>query len=211
MLLAHATKLRGQDAQAVSLLTQSVRLCREIGERRLIGTCADVAALLLAGEQPLSAATLVGASDALRVSGFARNAYERHVHSRVIKALAARLAADDLESARDRGRSWTLEQTVDELLVLEEDVTGRALASSNESMAHAQMELSDREREILKMMSQGMSNREIAAELVISERTARTHVSNVLAKLGLASRTQAALWAVREGLVDDLRPDSRLA
>jgi DNA-binding NarL/FixJ family response regulator len=60
--------------------------------------------------------------------------------------------------------------------------------------------LTPREREILVLVAQGKSNRDIAETLVISERTARTHVSNVLTKLGLASRTQAALWAVREGL-----------
>ncbi|SDY47142.1 DNA-binding response regulator, NarL/FixJ family, contains REC and HTH domains [Amycolatopsis xylanica] len=61
--------------------------------------------------------------------------------------------------------------------------------------------LTPREREILVLVAQGKSNRDIADALVISERTARTHVSNVLSKLDLASRTQAALWAVREGLV----------
>ncbi len=60
--------------------------------------------------------------------------------------------------------------------------------------------LTDREREILVLVAQGKANKEIASELVISERTARTHVSNILAKLDLSSRTQAALWAVREGL-----------
>jgi DNA-binding NarL/FixJ family response regulator len=60
--------------------------------------------------------------------------------------------------------------------------------------------LTHREREILLLVAQGQANKEIAAELVISERTARTHVSNILSKLGLTSRTQAALWAVREGL-----------
>jgi DNA-binding NarL/FixJ family response regulator len=65
------------------------------------------------------------------------------------------------------------------------------------------VELTDREREILRLVAAGMANKEIASELVISERTARTHVSNILRKLGLASRTQAALWAVREGLVDE--------
>jgi DNA-binding NarL/FixJ family response regulator len=61
--------------------------------------------------------------------------------------------------------------------------------------------LTHREREILLLVARGQANKEIAAELVISERTARTHVSNILSKLGLTSRTQAALWAVREGLV----------
>lgn len=59
--------------------------------------------------------------------------------------------------------------------------------------------LTNREQEVLKLVATGMSNREIAKSLMISERTARTHVSNMLIKLGLPSRTQAALWAVREG------------
>lgn len=61
--------------------------------------------------------------------------------------------------------------------------------------------LTAREREILALVAQGYANREIAERLVISERTARTHVSNVLSKLRLASRTQAALLAIREGLI----------
>jgi len=51
-------------------------------------------------------------------------------------------------------------------------------------------------------MRAGKTNNEIAAELQISERTARTHVSTILGKLDLTSRTQAALWAVRQGLVE---------
>jgi DNA-binding NarL/FixJ family response regulator len=62
--------------------------------------------------------------------------------------------------------------------------------------------LTRRELEVLALVGTGRANKEIAAELSISERTARTHVSNILRKLGLASRTQAALWAVREGLVE---------
>ena len=54
--------------------------------------------------------------------------------------------------------------------------------------------------EVLKLVAQGQSNQEIAEQLVISEATARTHVSNILRKLHLASRTQAALYALREGL-----------
>jgi DNA-binding NarL/FixJ family response regulator len=56
--------------------------------------------------------------------------------------------------------------------------------------------LTDREREVLALVAKGRSNKEIATELAITERTARTHVSNILGKLDLASRTQAALWAI---------------
>ncbi len=62
--------------------------------------------------------------------------------------------------------------------------------------------LTQRETDILKLIGKGLSNKEIAAELGIGEKTVRTHVSNVLAKLNVNSRTQAALHAVRIGLVD---------
>ena len=61
-------------------------------------------------------------------------------------------------------------------------------------------ELTSRELEVLRLLGAGETNKGIAAALGITERTARTHVSHILAKLGLRSRTQAALWAAREGL-----------
>ena len=66
--------------------------------------------------------------------------------------------------------------------------------------------LTEREVEVLQVVAKGKSNQEIAAELMISEATVRTHVSNILGKLHLASRTQAALYALREGLasLDDV-------
>ena len=61
--------------------------------------------------------------------------------------------------------------------------------------------LTAREKEVLILIAEGRSNKDIAQHLVISERTARTHVSHLLTKMGLTSRTQAALLAVKEGLV----------
>jgi DNA-binding NarL/FixJ family response regulator len=63
-------------------------------------------------------------------------------------------------------------------------------------------ELTSRELDVLRLVAAGEPNKQIAAELAISERTARTHVSRILRKLHLSSRTQAALWAVGEGLVE---------
>jgi NarL family two-component system response regulator LiaR len=59
--------------------------------------------------------------------------------------------------------------------------------------------LTPREREVLELIGRGLSNKRIALELGIAEKTAKTHVSNVLGKLGLADRTQAALYATRQG------------
>lgn len=63
-------------------------------------------------------------------------------------------------------------------------------------------ELTPREWEVIRLIGEGDANKTIASKLGISERTARTHVSNILAKLGLSSRTQAALWAAREGVAE---------
>jgi DNA-binding NarL/FixJ family response regulator len=67
----------------------------------------------------------------------------------------------------------------------------------------ARSKLTVRELEVLRLVASGKANKEIAAELVISERTARAHVSNVLRKIGVRSRTQAALLAVHEGIIND--------
>ena len=63
-------------------------------------------------------------------------------------------------------------------------------------------ELTERELDVLRHIAKGMSNREIARALVVTEKTVKTHVSNILAKLHLADRTQAALYAVRRGIAE---------
>jgi DNA-binding NarL/FixJ family response regulator len=61
--------------------------------------------------------------------------------------------------------------------------------------------LTERETEVLRLLAQGQSNKQIAHSLHIAEKTVKTHVSNILSKLGVQSRTQATLYAVRTGLV----------
>jgi DNA-binding NarL/FixJ family response regulator len=84
---------------------------------------------------------------------------------------------------------------------LDPAIAGRLIrALRTPSTPHPGSALTGRERQVLRLVAAGKANKEIAAELSISERTARTHMSSILAKLGMTSRTQAALWAVREGL-----------
>jgi DNA-binding NarL/FixJ family response regulator len=88
-------------------------------------------------------------------------------------------------------------------LQLDPAVARRLMTSMRPETSRSSLkELTARERDVLRLLASGRANKEIAAELALSERTTRTHVSSILRKLGLNSRTQAALWAVREGLVD---------
>ncbi len=84
-------------------------------------------------------------------------------------------------------------------VLLQPEVAGALLAGEHTSGGRGPS-LTEREREVLGLIADGRSNREIARALVLSEKTVKTHVSNILMKLDLADRTQAALWAVRHGI-----------
>ncbi|MCL2555271.1 MAG: response regulator transcription factor [Actinomycetia bacterium] len=86
-------------------------------------------------------------------------------------------------------------------VLLQPEVAGALLAEDHPGGGTGRANtLTDREREVLALIADGRSNREIARALVLSEKTVKTHVSNILMKLDLADRTQAALWAVRNGV-----------
>ncbi|MGP3685105.1 response regulator [Streptomyces sp. IBSNAI002] len=88
-------------------------------------------------------------------------------------------------------------------VLLQPEVAEVLLAQEDQSASSGRPgSLTDREREVLGLVADGRSNREIARALVLSEKTVKTHVSNILMKLDLSDRTQAALWAVRHGIAE---------
>ncbi len=109
---------------------------------------------------------------------------------------AARKALDEesFRLAEDDGRSWSLEQAVD-CALQPLDIPRTELASSAASI------LTPRELDVLRLLIEGCSNQEIAAELFISPHTAISHVANIMNKLDVESRTAAATWAIRQGIV----------
>ena len=94
--------------------------------------------------------------------------------------------------------------------VLHPRVARRLMQEINRSraVADALAALTEREVEVLRLVGEGLSNAEIAARLVISEKTAKSHISNILSKLHLADRTQAAVYAWREGLMHPTAPSA---
>jgi NarL family two-component system response regulator LiaR len=93
--------------------------------------------------------------------------------------------------------------------LLDPAVAARLLeAIAQPAGAPAPERLTPREREVLALLGRGYANKRIARELGVAEKTVKTHVGHVLAKLGVTDRTQAALLAVREGLVESVGPGS---
>jgi DNA-binding NarL/FixJ family response regulator len=77
----------------------------------------------------------------------------------------------------------------------------RKMAASSDEVARAA--LSDQEKRVLKLAAQGKTNKQIAADLFLSDKTVKHHISNILSKLNLSSRAQAAVWATQHGLLDE--------
>jgi DNA-binding NarL/FixJ family response regulator len=105
-------------------------------------------------------------------------------------------AADEVASAVRAAHNGEMHLDAQVARVLAERM--RARRSGKETVET----LTERELDVIALLARGASNKEIASDLFITERTARTHVSNILGKLGLASRTQAALYAVEHKLAD---------
>ncbi len=117
--------------------------------------------------------------------------------SYLLKDVSARELADAIHKAA-RGEAVMAPFVAARLMA---ELRGDANAHTNAS-GHVAPLLSERELDVLRLIAEGASNTEIAERLVVTEHTVKKHVSNILSKLHLADRTQAAVYAWREGMMD---------
>lgn len=120
---------------------------------------------------------------------------------KVFPALQAGASGYLLKTSSASEIAAAIRATVNGQRVIEEEVNEKIQNQSYAEQYFLHEELTNREREVLDLIAQGKSNQEIAEELFITLKTVKTHVSNILSKLAVEDRTQAAIYAFKHGLV----------
>jgi predicted ATPase/DNA-binding CsgD family transcriptional regulator len=199
--LGLAEYLGGSPEAAGALFAESLDLARRTGMRSI--TAYALLGLALAGRDgagPAWSARLHGAADqAFADLGHAIEPLEARLADRDRERLRAAMGAEAFEAEYAAGRVLDPAQVLKTL-----GRTGTAAGQARAPGAgsdEAVTVLSPRELDVLRLVAQGLSNPDIARRLVLSEHTVHRHLANILRKLGLSSRTAAAAWGVRAGLV----------
>jgi DNA-binding CsgD family transcriptional regulator/tetratricopeptide (TPR) repeat protein len=200
---------RGDLPRAAACLAEGLGLIREAGPTQPpgsegthdVGDClAGLARVAAAARRPERAARLLGAAEAwFGARGASPAAPVRAEGERRLAALRSRLAGPALAAARAEGRAMPAEDAVSYALATAEPEAPPAPAPAAAGPP-PRARLSPREEEVAALLIRGLTNRQIAAELVITERTAANHVQHLLDKLGFSTRAQVAAWAVGRGL-----------
>lgn len=166
----------------------------------LIGSlCPDVALVdvELPGMNGIALAREIAASSA-QTRVLVLSAYDDYAY--VIGALEAGVTGYLLKTASARELADAVRTAAGGALVLDESISRRLTRRWRSGLDKAPAALTARESEVLALIARGMSNRQIASALALGQRTVESHVSSVLGKLGLGSRTEAALYAVSHRL-----------
>ncbi|MFI7665709.1 protein kinase [Nocardia sp. NPDC049526] len=189
--LGLATWLQGEGSHAQQLLQESLRVNQRMRSPVVAALDLEGLAWTVADEDGERAAVLMGAAENLlrsAASGFAVFPGATHVHDECERTVRRTLGERRFDTAFRRGQA--MEHNAAVTYALGEAPTATALAS--------QLTLTKRERQVADLIAQGLTNKQIAAKLVISQRTADGHVEHILSKLGFTSRAQIAAWIADE-------------
>jgi DNA-binding CsgD family transcriptional regulator len=186
-------------AGAASMLQDSLAIHVRLGDRWRAASVVETIAELVAPADAELAAALLGGCTALRLAlGAPVPPAERPAVDACLQAVRAALGAGPFARAWQRGEALTLDELRDTAGQAISTLGGHAAAAAEAAPDPLEeFRLTSRELAVLRLLSQGLTNREIGAALLISTGTAGVHVSNILRKLGVTSRVQAAALAQR--------------
>jgi predicted ATPase/DNA-binding CsgD family transcriptional regulator len=200
--LGQVATLRRDAGRGTACFAEALALQADLGDRRGQGlSLAGLAATAALLRQPERAGRLFGAADALLASaGVAMEAHDMAVCEPQRATSRAQIGEAAFTAAWEAGTALPQERAIAEGLELAREVAGMAATTTDPGRSPF-FGLSRRETDVLRLIVEGLSNPEIAAILFISHKTVRNHVTSILAKLGVESRTAAATFALRHGLV----------
>jgi non-specific serine/threonine protein kinase len=194
--LGHSALAVGNVQRSTAYFTESLELRQALGNTLGIAECLEgFAALASAAGRPRRATRLYGAAEALReITGAPLLDADRAEHERLVGGLRNRLGERTLAAEWAAGRAtgpedaarFALRQGSPESAV--EAPTGRPL-------------LTRREQDVTALVARGLTNRQVAEQLLVTPRTIETHLEHIFAKLGVQTRTELVAWAVRQDVV----------
>lgn len=191
--MAVAMWRQGDRSRTIQLLEHSLQLCRQVKDRLMAPTCFEALAWIAASENdPRRAVILMAASEELvREVGSVTIMFPALFvhHEESDRACHQALGQREFDAARRKGRSLGFDAAI--AYALREELP-------EAPPSHASATPTRREQEVAELVAEGMTNKEIAARLVISPRTAQGHVEHLLTKLGFTSRAQIAAWVVEQ-------------
>jgi non-specific serine/threonine protein kinase len=197
--LGRVARHRGDYRLAQSLLVQSLRLHWDHRNRYgMIGSLRGLGQTCVRTGEPETAAQLFGAVDGLREAIGARYPEPRPAYLQTVERLRRQLGDERFALLWTEGRAMPLDKLVEQEIARADTEAGLTGANQQKPSSN---ELTARELEVLQLIYAGNSNREISEALFISERTAQTHVQHILSKLGVSTRTAAAVRATELRLI----------
>jgi DNA-binding CsgD family transcriptional regulator/tetratricopeptide (TPR) repeat protein len=199
--LGDLARERGDLERALACYRESVELAKDHGDRRFLAkTLAGIAVVAAVQGRMEPAVCLAGAVAALREQiGVPVEEWQRSTYDQGLERARSAMPTEQFEAAWAAGSALPLEAVIAEALTVAAPAASASGVSGTPDPAIL-AGLTGREGEVLRLLTEGVSDREIAATLSISERTAGNHVQHILQKLGVDSRTSAAIFAVRHGL-----------
>jgi predicted ATPase/DNA-binding SARP family transcriptional activator/DNA-binding CsgD family transcriptional regulator len=198
--LGWAALLQGDHERAKPYFKESLTLCEELGNKLILSESLEgLACVAGVRREAARAAKLFGAARALHeATGYHHSPEEHAMRDPYLTAARSRLDEASWQAVFAEGQQMTFEEAL-EYALSEVDVSpAGAVDGSRASDDRPLVVLTSREREVANFVARGLTNRRVARELSISERTAANHVAKILRKLGLSSRTQIGALVVED-------------